>query len=130
MDFSVMISHASMDATISFNGSPPQRGEAGFADDAPEGWREPVDAEPMSLERLQAVVWELFKAVSGALQDERESAEDCIRRASAILGVDLPVRISSVAASLPSAARWHLAASPRTHHDYNLPVNPSATIGG
>ena len=95
-----------MSATTLFNGSPPQRGEeAGFPDDAPEGRREPVDAEPMSLERLQAVVGELFKAVSGALQDERESAEDCIRRASAILGIDLPVRISSVAGSLPSAAR-------------------------
>jgi AraC family transcriptional regulator len=96
-----------MGATTSFNGSPPQRrGEAGFADDAPEGWREPVDAEPMSLERLQAVVGELFKAVSDALQDERESAEECIRRASAILGVNVPAGISRVSASLPSAARW------------------------
>ena len=41
-----------------------------------------------------------------ALQDERESAEECIRRASAILGVNVPAGISRVSASLPSAARW------------------------
>lgn len=94
-----------MRARTLLNGSPSQRpAEIALADDAPQGWREPVDAEPVSLERLHIVVAELFKAVSNALQDERESAEECIRRASAILRVDLPVAISGFAVPLPSAA--------------------------
>jgi hypothetical protein len=71
---------------------------------APHGWREPADAERESLERLHIAVAELFKAVSNALLDERESAEECIRRASAILRVDLPEAISDVAFPFPSAA--------------------------
>jgi AraC family transcriptional regulator len=74
------------------------------AADAPLGWQEPAGAERASLERLQIAVDELFKAVSNALLDERESAEECIRRASEILRVDLPVPISDVAFALPSAA--------------------------
>jgi AraC family transcriptional regulator len=65
--------------------------------------KEPVEAERLSLERLKIAVAELFKAVSNVLQDERESAEECIRRASAILRVDLPGAISTVAAPLASA---------------------------
>jgi AraC family transcriptional regulator len=66
--------------------------------------KESVDAERVSLERLQIAVAELFKAVSNALQDERESAEECIRRASAILRVDLPGAISADTAPLTRAA--------------------------
>jgi len=66
--------------------------------------QELADAEPMSLERLQIAVEELFKAVNNVLQDERESAEECVRRASAILRIDLPRAISAVAAPLSSAA--------------------------
>jgi AraC family transcriptional regulator len=87
------------------NGWPPQRrAEMALAADAPLGWREPADAEGESLERLHVAVAELFKAVSNALLDERESAEECIRRASAILRVDLPVAISDAAFPFPSAA--------------------------
>jgi AraC family transcriptional regulator len=67
--------------------------------------KEPVDAERLSLEGLKIAVAELFKAVSNLLQDERESAEECIRRASAILRVDLPGAISAVAAPLAAAPR-------------------------
>jgi AraC family transcriptional regulator len=67
--------------------------------------QEPADEERVSLERLQIAVAELFKAVSNALQDERESAEECIRRASAILRVDPPGAISAVAAPFTSATR-------------------------
>jgi transcriptional regulator GlxA family with amidase domain len=42
--------------------------------------------------------------VSNVLQDERESAEECIGRAGAILRVELPVAISGVAAPLTSGA--------------------------
>jgi AraC family transcriptional regulator len=42
--------------------------------------------------------------VSNALRDERESAEECIRRARAILRVDLPVAIADVAFPPSSAA--------------------------
>jgi AraC family transcriptional regulator len=66
--------------------------------------KEPVDAERVPLERLKIAVVELFNAVSNLLQDERESAEECIRRASAILRVDLPGAISAVAAPLAGAA--------------------------
>jgi AraC family transcriptional regulator len=66
--------------------------------------KEPADEERASIERLQIVVAELFKAVSNALQDERESAEGCIRRASAILRIDLPGEIASIAPPLASAA--------------------------
>jgi AraC family transcriptional regulator len=82
-----------------------RRAEMALADDAAQGWRERVDAERASLERLHLVVVELFKAVSNALQDEREAAEECIRRACAIVGVDLPVAISGVAVPLPGIAR-------------------------
>src|ERR1700692_1372949 len=51
-----------------------------LAADALLGWREPPDADGESLERLHIAVAELFKAVSNALLDERESAEECIRR--------------------------------------------------
>jgi AraC family transcriptional regulator len=66
--------------------------------------KERVDAERVSLEGLKIAVVELFKAVSNLLQDERESAEECIRRASAILRIDLPGAISAVAAPLAGAA--------------------------
>jgi len=66
--------------------------------------KEPADEDRASLERLEIAVAELFKAVSNALQDERESAEACIRRASAILRFDLPGEIAGVAAPLTSAA--------------------------
>ena len=66
--------------------------------------KEPIAEERVSLERLKIAVAELLNAVSNALQDERESAEACIRRASAILRFDLPGEISGVAAPLTSAA--------------------------
>jgi transcriptional regulator GlxA family with amidase domain len=66
--------------------------------------KEPADEERVSLERLQIAVAELFKAVSNALQDERESAEECIRRVSAILRLDPPGSISAVAAPFTNAA--------------------------
>jgi AraC family transcriptional regulator len=58
----------------------------------------------VSLERLQIAVAELFNAVSNVLQDERESAQACIRRASAILRVDLAGEISRVGIPPTSAA--------------------------
>jgi AraC family transcriptional regulator len=66
--------------------------------------QEPADGAPVSLERLQIAVAELFRAVSNALQDERESAEACIRRASAILRFDLQGEMSSVVVPLTSPA--------------------------
>jgi AraC family transcriptional regulator len=63
-----------------------------------------IDTERVSLERLQIAVAELFKAVSNALQDERESAEECILRASAILRVALPGAISCIAVPPTSTA--------------------------
>jgi AraC family transcriptional regulator len=87
------------------NGSPPQRrAEMALAADAPLDVRRPADVERESLERLHIAVAELFKAVSNALLDERESAEECIRRASAILRANLPVAISDVAFPFPSVA--------------------------
>jgi AraC family transcriptional regulator len=58
----------------------------------------------VSLERLQIAVAELLNAVSNVLQDERESAQACIRRASAILRVDLAGEISRVGIPPTSAA--------------------------
>jgi AraC family transcriptional regulator len=66
--------------------------------------KEPANEDRPSLERLEIAVAELFKAVSNALQDERESADACIRRASAILRFDLPAEITGLAAPLTSAA--------------------------
>jgi AraC family transcriptional regulator len=53
----------------------------------------PIDKEEASLERLRVVVTELFKAISNALQDERESAKECIQRASTVLQTDPTFRI-------------------------------------
>jgi AraC family transcriptional regulator len=66
--------------------------------------KEPADEERVSLERLQIAVAELCKAVSNALQDERESAEECIRRVSVILRLDPPGAISPIVAPLTNAA--------------------------
>src|SRR6202011_707127 len=94
-----------MRASTLLNGSLSQRRpEIALADHGLQGRQELAGAERVSLERLQLAVAELFKAVSNALQDERESAEECIRRASAILRVDLPGAISGVAIPPPSAA--------------------------
>jgi AraC family transcriptional regulator len=99
------VSASVMRASMLLNGSPPQRRvETALADDGRRGWHEIVDVERVSLERLHIVVTELFKAVSNALQDERDSAEECVRRASAVLRVDLSVAISDVVVPLPSAA--------------------------
>jgi AraC family transcriptional regulator len=94
-----------MRAGTLLGGSPSEpQPEATLAAHGLQGWQEPADAERMSLERLQIAVAELFKALSNALEDERESAEQCMQRASAILGVDLRGAIASVAAPLTSAA--------------------------
>jgi len=94
-----------MRASTLLNGSLSQRQpEIALADHGLQGRQELAEAERVSLERLRLAVAELFKAVSNALQDERESAEECIRRASAILRVDLPGAISGVAVPLTSAA--------------------------
>jgi len=66
--------------------------------------QEPADGAPVSLERLQIAVAELFKAVSSTLQDERESAEACIRRASALLRFDLPGEMPGVVVPLTNPA--------------------------
>jgi len=77
--------------------------------------KEVIDEERASLERLQIAVAELFKAVSDALQVERESAEERIRRASAILRIDLAEAMPGVGVAapltraVPSKARGGLA---------------------
>jgi AraC family transcriptional regulator len=60
---------------------------------------EPPDGEAVSLERLRIVVAELFKALSSTLQDERESAEECILRANAILRIAPSITPSAAAAA-------------------------------
>jgi AraC family transcriptional regulator len=49
----------------------------------------PVDMEGATLERLQAVIIELYKAVSSALEGERESARRYIERADLFLRSEL-----------------------------------------
>ena len=44
-----------------------------------------TETSPDSLMRLQGVLSELYRAVRNALQDERESAEECLQRAVAML---------------------------------------------
>jgi AraC family transcriptional regulator len=44
-----------------------------------------TETSPDSLMRLQGVLSELYQAVRNALQDERESAEECLQRAVAML---------------------------------------------
>jgi AraC family transcriptional regulator len=114
-----------MRANTLANSLPSQRrAEMASADDAVQGRREPADAERASLERLHLVVAELFEAVSNALQDEPEAAEECIRRACAIVGVDRPAAISprSIARSKPirgGLAPWQIRRV-TTHIDTNL----------
>jgi len=50
-------------------------------------WHESRESSGASLEQLRIAVAELFDAVSNALMDEREAAEECIHRARAVLGV-------------------------------------------
>jgi AraC family transcriptional regulator len=52
-------------------------------------WAEPIDTDGAALERLQAVVIELYKAVSKALEGERESAQQHIERADLFLRCEL-----------------------------------------
>jgi AraC family transcriptional regulator len=53
------------------------------------------DSDALSLAGLRRVVEELFRALSNSLQDERESAGECIQRAGAILQVS-PVHAALV----------------------------------
>lgn len=49
-----------------------------------------VEGNPLPAGDLRRAVEELLRALSHSLQDERESTEDCIRRAGAILSLPLP----------------------------------------
>jgi AraC family transcriptional regulator len=56
-------------------------------DDLSSSWRQSNEGDGASLEKLRIAVAELFDAVSNALMDDNEAAEQCIHRARAVLGV-------------------------------------------
>jgi AraC-like DNA-binding protein len=98
-----------MNANLTFSGVPvyrprslgeghasPRRLNADTATAAAEEPRESVkprgadlgEVDPCSLMRLHLAVAELFNAVSSALQEEWDTAQECVQRASAILKVE------------------------------------------
>jgi AraC-like DNA-binding protein len=57
----------------------------------------PVHVDASYLERLHILLAELFDAVNHAVQDQRESAEECIRRAHVILRISLSASTATAA---------------------------------
>jgi AraC family transcriptional regulator len=63
-------------------------GARGRNDETSAGWVERIGTTQTSPDQLLIAVTELFKAVSNMLQNECESAEECVERAQAILHID------------------------------------------
>jgi AraC-like DNA-binding protein len=104
-----------------------------FDDAALQSSPRPVHADSPSLERLHILLAELFDAMSHALQDERGSAEECIRRARVILRISLSASAATAAQRFANAraqrirgglAPWQIRRV-TTYIDANL----DATIG-
>jgi AraC family transcriptional regulator len=94
----------------------------------------PIDKEEASLERLRVVVTELFKAISNAIQDERESAKECIQRASTVLQTDPTCRIFGSKVQFlnderPKPIRGGLAPWQIRRVTTHIEANLDATIG-
>jgi AraC-like DNA-binding protein len=68
----------------------------------------PVHADSLSLERLHILLAQLFDAMSHALQDERASAEECIRRARLILRFNLSASTGVSARRFANARAQHI----------------------
>jgi AraC family transcriptional regulator len=64
----------------------------------------PAFAEGPSFSQLKMAVTELFKAVSCALRDEREDAEQSIERAATLLRLDKPSLTEKAESQLPDAS--------------------------
>jgi AraC-like DNA-binding protein len=67
------------------------------------------ESNPCPLTRLHRAIGELFNAVSNALQDELDSAQECVQRARDILQLDPPLST-------------HLPASPPTQDASRTPI--------
>jgi len=72
--------------------------------DAPLEWPRPHDAEGTPVERLQFVVAELCRALSNALRDEREAAQEGIQRAVEMLQIQRAPPGATDEFGLPRAA--------------------------
>jgi AraC family transcriptional regulator len=68
---------------------PPRGDDMALEAESSSRWTAPVDTEGATLERLQAVIIELYKAVSSALDGERASARRYIERADLFLRSEL-----------------------------------------
>jgi len=77
-------------ATPAHAGQNERLGDRAQSDETSAGWLERIGTTRTSPDQLLIAVTELFKAVSNMLQDECESAEQCVERAQAILHIDRP----------------------------------------
>src|SRR5882672_5387500 len=75
-------------ATLAHCGQNEALSNGGRSDESSAAWLERIGTGRTSAEQLLIAVVELFKAVSNMLQDECESAEECVQRAQAILRID------------------------------------------
>ncbi len=75
-------------ATPAHAGQNERLGDRAQSDGTSAGWLERIGTTRTSPDQLLIAVTELFKAVSNMLQDECESAEQCVERARAILHID------------------------------------------
>jgi AraC family transcriptional regulator len=80
---------ADMQQNVSSDGRSPASVTPGPLLSRSSRWTAPVDTEAATLERLHAVIFELYKAVSSALDGERESARRYIERADLFLRSEL-----------------------------------------
>jgi AraC family transcriptional regulator len=87
--------------TLTPGSIPSGRTDTAWDDDDSPMWREPIVSEGATLEQLRVAVTELYRAVTSALQEERESAREYIRRASAFLQSDTPLPSSLGEVSIP-----------------------------
>ncbi len=92
----------------------------------------PIDTEGATLAQLRAVVMELYKAVSSALEGERESARQHIERADLFLRSELSARADGEYAILdhqrPKSIRGGLAPCQIRRVKTHIEANLDATI--
>jgi AraC family transcriptional regulator len=83
-----------MRSTVLTPGSIPSgRTDIAWDDDASSMWRDPIDIGAATLEQLRIAVTELYRAVTSALHEQRESAREYMLRANvqnSLGGVSVP----------------------------------------
>lgn len=117
---------------LSRSSQPPRDDDVALQAESSSRSAAPIDTEGATLARLQAVVLELYKAVSSALEGERESARQHIERADLFMRSELSARADGEYAILdrqrPKPIRGGLASWQIRRVKTHIEANLDATI--